>query len=195
MFCSGNRSRSCNLELQMANCNEKYFHVGCWFKVSACTADPKAVGTYRDIYGETHNHAGQNETECFKRAVAQWKYCGSHHNEQVTAIYGPTGDLALPICDECTFPSLSFLDESIFIFRGSRDNFSILFHISMKIVSAKRIAPDGMPRFAISIVSDSRDLKRIRLSGAAVLNYVIDILFHKGFRFLPVVSIIHIQAV
>ena len=118
------------------------------------------------MYGETHNHAGQNETECFKRAVAQWKYCGSHHNEQVAAIYGPTGDLALPICDECSFPSFSFLDESIFIFRGSRDNFSILFHISMKIVSAKRIAPDGMPRFAISIVSDSRDLKRIRLSGA-----------------------------
>ena len=36
----------------------------------------------------------------------------------------------------------------------------------MKIVSANKIAPDGMPRFAISIVSDSRDLKRTRLSGA-----------------------------
>ena len=29
-------------------------------------------------------------------------------------------------------------------------NFSFLFHFSMKIVSANRIAPDGMPRFAAS---------------------------------------------
>ena len=35
------------------------------------------------------------------------------------------------------------LDESITSFRGDRGNFSFLFHFSMKIVSANRIAPDG----------------------------------------------------
>ena len=33
------------------------------------------------------------------------------------------------------------LDESIFIFRGIRSNFSFLFHFSIKIMSANRIAP------------------------------------------------------
>ena len=42
------------------------------------------------------------------------------------------------------------LDESIFIFRDIRSIFSFLFHFSMKIISANRIAPDGMPRFAVS---------------------------------------------
>ena len=45
------------------------------------------------------------------------------------------------------------LDESIFIFRGIRSIvfFSFLFHFSMKIMSANRIAPDdGTPRFAAS---------------------------------------------
>ena len=42
------------------------------------------------------------------------------------------------------------LDESTFIFRGIRSNFSFLFHFSMKIMSANRIAPDGTPRFATS---------------------------------------------
>ena len=35
------------------------------------------------------------------------------------------------------------LDESIFIFRGISRNFSFLFHFSMNIMSANRIAPDG----------------------------------------------------
>ena len=38
---------------------------------------------------------------------------------------------------------------SIFIFRGIRSDFSFLFHFSMKIMSAHRIAPDGTPCFAI----------------------------------------------
>ena len=42
------------------------------------------------------------------------------------------------------------LDESIFIFRGIRSKFSFLFHFSMKIMSANRIAPDETPRFAAS---------------------------------------------
>ena len=40
------------------------------------------------------------------------------------------------------------LDETIFIFRGIRSNFSFLFHISMKIIIANRIAQDATPRFA-----------------------------------------------
>ena len=42
------------------------------------------------------------------------------------------------------------LDESIFIFRGFRSKFSFLFHFSMKIMSANRIAPDGTPHFAVT---------------------------------------------
>ena len=42
------------------------------------------------------------------------------------------------------------LDESIFIFRGIRSNFSFLFHFSMKFLLANRIAQDGMQRFAAS---------------------------------------------
>ena len=42
------------------------------------------------------------------------------------------------------------LDESIFIFRGVGNNFSFLFHFSMKIMSANRIAPDGTLCFAAS---------------------------------------------
>ena len=40
------------------------------------------------------------------------------------------------------------LDESIFVFRGIGSNFSFLFHFSMNIILANRIAPDGTPRFA-----------------------------------------------
>ena len=42
------------------------------------------------------------------------------------------------------------LDESTFIHRGIRSDFSFLFHFSMKIKIANRIAPDGTPRFAAS---------------------------------------------
>ena len=65
--------------------------IGCWFRVSKCSNDPAAIGTYRDMYGESHAHAGTNETMCFKRAVSQWKYCGSHPNEQISVTFGPTG--------------------------------------------------------------------------------------------------------
>ena len=37
-----------------------------------------------------------------------------------------------------------------FIYRGVRTNFSFLFHFSMKIKIANRIAPDGTPRFVAS---------------------------------------------
>ena len=42
------------------------------------------------------------------------------------------------------------LDESTFILGGFRSDFSFLFHFSMKIKIANRIAPDGTPRFAAS---------------------------------------------
>ena len=46
------------------------------------------------------------------------------------------------------------LDDSPFILRGVRSNFSFLFHFSMKIMSANRIAnriaPNGTPRLAAS---------------------------------------------
>ena len=42
------------------------------------------------------------------------------------------------------------LDESTFIYRGIRSDFSFLFHFSMKFLQANRIAPDGTPRFAAS---------------------------------------------
>ena len=45
---------------------------------------------------------------------------------------------------------LYHLDESIFIFRGIRSNFSFLFHFSMKFVSANRKAPVETPHFAAS---------------------------------------------
>ena len=41
-------------------------------------------------------------------------------------------------------------DESTFILRDSRCNFSFLFHFSMIIFSANRIAPDGTTRCAAS---------------------------------------------
>ena len=54
-----------------------------------------------------------------------------------------------PICDECAFSYLSFRWVH-FNFQGHRGNVFFLFHFSMKIGSANRIAPDRMPRFAPS---------------------------------------------
>ena len=48
------------------------------------------------------------------------------------------------------FPISYHLDESIFIFREIRSNFSFLFHFSMKIKIANKVAPDGTLRFAAS---------------------------------------------
>ena len=42
------------------------------------------------------------------------------------------------------------LDESTFILRGFMSDFSFLFHFSMKIKIANRIAPDGTSRFVAS---------------------------------------------
>ena len=60
------------------------------------------------------------------------------------------------------------LDESNFIFRDIRSNFPFLFHFSMKIKIANRIAPDGTPRFAASHLrlfclpmSHKKDARRI----------------------------------
>ena len=36
------------------------------------------------------------------------------------------------------------LDESTFIFRGIRSDFSFFFQFSMKIMSANRVVPDGL---------------------------------------------------
>ena len=42
------------------------------------------------------------------------------------------------------------LDEFTFIYRGIRSKFLFLFHFSMNIMSANRIATDGTMRFAAS---------------------------------------------
>ena len=42
------------------------------------------------------------------------------------------------------------LEESTVIFKGIRIDFRFLFHFSMKILFANRIAPDGTPRSAAS---------------------------------------------
>ncbi|XP_045203138.2 uncharacterized protein LOC123556462 [Mercenaria mercenaria] len=73
---------------------------GCWLSIAGCTDHPNAIGTYRDSWGEQHAHAADNETMCFHRAVSQWNYCGSHKNEQVAAIYGPSGATRL-VGDGC----------------------------------------------------------------------------------------------
>ena len=64
---------------------------GCWLNVTKCRHHPAAIGTYRDMYGERYRSAGHNETMCFRRAIEQWQFCGSHRDEFVAAIYGPTG--------------------------------------------------------------------------------------------------------
>ena len=48
------------------------------------------------------------------------------------------------------FPHHYHLDESILIFLDIMSKFSFLFHFSMKIKIANRIATDGTPRFAAS---------------------------------------------
>ena len=42
------------------------------------------------------------------------------------------------------------LDESTFVFRGIRSDFSFLYHSPLKYVKANRIAPEGTPHFATS---------------------------------------------
>ena len=67
------------------------------------------------------------------------------------------------------------LDKSTFVSKGVRCSFSFLFHFSMKIVKANRIAPDGTPRFASPHmglfclpVSNKKDARLIWLKLAAV---------------------------
>ena len=66
------------------------------------------------------------------------------------------------------FPILiKWTSESTCIFRGSGSDFSFLFHFSMKIISANRIAPDGTPRFAAHLglfclpMSDKKEARLI----------------------------------
>ena len=42
------------------------------------------------------------------------------------------------------------LGESAVVFKGIRDDFVSLFHFSMKVLQANRIAPDGTPHSAAS---------------------------------------------
>ena len=63
------------------------------------------------------------------------------------------------------------LGDSTFIFRGIRSDFSFLFHFSMKLSLANRIAPDGMPRFVASHLglfclpmSHKNDVRLIRVN-------------------------------
>ena len=58
---------------------------------------------------------------------------------QLTHLYRM--DIPIPIIWMSPFSFLGTSDKSIF---------SFLFHFSMKIMSANRIAPDGIPRFAVS---------------------------------------------
>ena len=50
------------------------------------------------------------------------------------------------------------LDESTFFFRVNRSSFSFLFHFSMKINLANRIALDGTPRCEFCLESWFKDL-------------------------------------
>ncbi|XP_060569895.1 uncharacterized protein LOC132728289 [Ruditapes philippinarum] len=70
-------------------------HIGCWLNITKCRHHTASVGTYRDMYGERYRHAADNETMCFRRAIEQWHFCGSHRDETVVAIYGPTGAATL----------------------------------------------------------------------------------------------------
>ncbi|KAK3585350.1 hypothetical protein CHS0354_004620 [Potamilus streckersoni] len=66
-------------------------HEGCWLILDSCHNHPSLKGTVRDTYGETHNRAGQDESQCLTRASKQWKECGSIPNHPVIVVYGPTG--------------------------------------------------------------------------------------------------------
>ncbi|XP_053375483.1 uncharacterized protein LOC128547283 [Mercenaria mercenaria] len=68
---------------------------GCWLNVTKCKNHTASVGTYRDMYGERYRYAADNETMCFLRALEQWKFCGSHKDETVVAIFGPTGNATI----------------------------------------------------------------------------------------------------
>ena len=72
------------------------------------------------------------------------------------------------------------LDESTFIFRGIGSDFSFLFHFSMKIIKANRIALDGTPHFAASQlglfylpVSHKKDAILYELMWCGVFNYIL----------------------
>ena len=64
--------------------------LGCWVSVKQCTDHPGSVGTYKETRVGPDVHV--NETACLARAVDMWHYCGSHANEEVDAIYGPSGN-------------------------------------------------------------------------------------------------------
>ena len=74
------------------------------------------------------------------------------------------------------------LDESTFILRGFRGHVSFLFHFSMKIMSANRIAPDGKPRFAVSYLElyclPLSHKKDTRLICAYVMNAFVGLTCH-----------------
>ncbi|XP_055957950.1 uncharacterized protein LOC126824537, partial [Patella vulgata] len=70
-------------------------HVGCWLLVNSCPAHKDVKGTYRDTYGEQHEHAATNEAKCLARAAEVWRYCGSAKNQPVTVVYGPTGAMTM----------------------------------------------------------------------------------------------------
>ena len=67
------------------------------------------------------------------------------------------------------------MDESTFIFRGSGGDFSFLFHFSMNIMSANRIAPDGTPRFAASHLGLCLPLSHIKDARLIWVYYVCSI--------------------
>ena len=71
---------------------------GCFMAMYGCSkhtgpADGHVVSgfIYRDTWAEQHVNGAPDEAKCLARAVAQWRYCGSHPNHPVTYIYRPTG--------------------------------------------------------------------------------------------------------
>ena len=76
-------------------------------------------------------------------------HCGKIVNQENHVAVRTSGtSLNRPVANGLSHPY--HLDESIFILRDIMSIFSLLFHFSMKIFSANRIAPDGTPRFAAS---------------------------------------------
>lgn len=72
---------------------------GCFMAEWGCPkhkgpADGHIVTTghiFRDTYAEQNVGAAMDEGACLRRAIAQWRYCGSYSNHPITSIFRPTG--------------------------------------------------------------------------------------------------------
>ena len=87
----------------------------------------------------------------YRKELLHGSLIASQHHKQVVA----NGAVVLTFREIYPLVTNGFshpyhLGESIFIFRGTKSNFSFLFQFSINIISANRIAPDGTPRSAAS---------------------------------------------